>query len=435
MISLIIFLFILGLLVVVHEFGHFIIAKRIGVRVEKFSLGLGRKLFSKQKGDTQYCINAIPLGGYVKLAGDNLEEYKGNTDEYLSQSPSKRAAIIVFGPLLNYVLGFLFFWLVFFVGYPSLTTKVGGLIDGFGAKEAGIQIGDKIIAVDGQGITLWEDLQKIIMAKKSETRVRLSVLRKNRESTIEVKIKEEQVSDLLGQKHSVGLLGITRGDEFIKVRHGFLKSFLLGINKTVELTTLTYKALWRMILGKLAIRESVTGPLGMFYITSKVASLGIIAVLHLVAVLSVSLAIFNLLPLPVLDGGHIFFLVIEKLRGKALSLKTELIVTRIGFTLLISLAILVTYNDILRVFQDRASLKPDTEMSLAQNEIEELNSKISSLSAQNSVLKDSNDKLKMELSQISQEKDRLTQERDALEVQLNPSVGPKKAVKIGNRGN
>jgi regulator of sigma E protease len=378
MISLIIFLFILGLLVVVHEFGHFIIAKRIGVRVEKFSLGLGRKLFSKQKGDTQYCINAIPLGGYVKLAGDNLEDFKGNKDEYLSQPPGKRAVIIVFGPLLNYVLGFLFFWLICFVGYPSFTTKVGGLVDGFGAKESGIQIGDRIMAVDGQGIALWEDLQNIIKAKKAETIVRLSVLRNERESTIEVKIKEEQVSDLLGQKHSVGLLGITRGDEFIKVRHGFLKSFSLGINKTVELTSLTYKALWRMILGKLAIRETVTGPLGMFYITSKAASLGVIAVLHLMAVLSVSLAIFNLLPLPVLDGGHLFFLVIEKLRGKALSLKTELIVTRIGFTLLISLAILVTYNDILRVFQDRAQLKPDTE-----------------------------------------------------EAQLNPSVGPKKAIKIG----
>ena len=361
MISLIIFLFILGLLVVVHEFGHFIIAKRVGVRVEKFSLGLGRKLFSKQKGDTQYCINAIPLGGYVKLAGDNAEDFKGNSDEYLSQPPGKRAAIILFGPLLNYALGFLFFWLIFFVGYPSLTTKVGGLVDDFGAKEAGIQIGDKIVAVDGQKISLWEDLQKIIKAKKSGTKVKLSVLRNDRESTIEAKIKEEQASDLLGQKHSIGLLGIRPGDEFIKVRHGFLKSFSLSINKTVELTTLTYKALWRMITGKLAVRETVTGPLGMFYITSKAASLGIIAVLHLVAVLSISLAIFNLLPMPVLDGGHIFFLVIEKLRGKALSLKIELIVTRIGFTLLISLAILVTYNDILRVFQDRAQAKPDRE--------------------------------------------------------------------------
>jgi regulator of sigma E protease len=121
----------------------------------------------------------------------------------------------------------------------------------------------------------------------------------------------------------------------------------------VELTALTYKALWRMITGKLLLRESVTGPLGLFYITSKVASLGIIAVLHLIAVLSINLAIFNLFPLPVLDGGHIFFLIMEKIRGKTLSLKAERIMTQVGFTLIITLVILVTYNDISRFFGDK----------------------------------------------------------------------------------
>lgn len=355
MISFIIFLFILGLVITIHEFGHFIVAKRLGVRVEKFSFGFGKRILSKKKNGTEYSISLIPLGGYVKLAGDSLEEFKNNPDEYLSKKPSQRAQIIFCGPLLNYILGFLCFWLIFFVGYPTLTTKVGGLIDGFGAKDAGIQVGDKIIAVDGKKVDFWEDLQMAIQAKKAVTRVLLSVLRDNKEYAIEVKIKEKQLDDALGQKRNVGLIGITPKDEIVKVKHGFLKSFVLGINKTLDLTVMTYKAFWRMITGKLSMRESITGPLGIFYITSKAVNLGIVALLHLVAVLSVSLCIFNLLPLPVLDGGHIVLLAIEKIRGRQLGIRAERVITQIGFTLIVSLAIFATYNDMLRLFGDKLS--------------------------------------------------------------------------------
>ncbi|MBI5145537.1 MAG: RIP metalloprotease RseP [Candidatus Omnitrophica bacterium] len=353
MLSFLIFLFILGLLIIVHELGHFLVARSVGVRVETFSLGFGRQLLTKKKSGTEYTISAIPLGGFVKLAGDNLAEYQGRADEYLSKSPGERARIVFAGPILNYILGFLFFWLIFFVGYPTLTTKVGGLLDGFGAKDAGMQVGDKIIAVDGQRVEYWEDLQKIIQRKKPPVGVKLSLLRNNRELTLDVDIREQKLEDALGQKRSVGLLGITPFDEIITVRHGLAKSFLLSINKTWDLTELTYRALWRMVTGKMSMKESVTGPLGIFYITSRAAKLGIIAVLHLVAVLSMSLCIFNLLPLPVLDGGHIFLLAIEKIRGRHFSLKAEQIVNRIGITVITSLAILVTYNDIVRYFGDK----------------------------------------------------------------------------------
>jgi len=354
MISLLIFIFILGILILVHEFGHFIAAKKTRVRVEKFSLGFGPQLLKRKKNNTEYYISAIPLGGYVKLLGDNLEEYKGGADEYFSKPPGKRFWIIFSGPLLNYVMGFLFFWLVFFVGYPTLTTKVGGVLDGFGAQDAGIKVGDKITAVDGQKVNAWEEIQNIIKDRKTAARVSLSILRDNKEQEIGVWIREKKLSDQLGQELKVGLLGITPDyNEIIKVRHGLFESFSLGIKKTRELTVLTYKGLWRMITGKLSIRESVTGPLGIFYITSVAASIGLTAVLHLIAVLSVSLAIFNLLPLPVLDGGYILLLAIEKIRGKYLSLKAERIITKVGVTLLLSLAILVTYNDLLRVFGDK----------------------------------------------------------------------------------
>ncbi len=355
MITSFIFLLILGLLIIVHEFGHFIVAKRLGVRVEKFSFGFGKRILSKKKNGTEYSISLIPLGGYVKLAGDSLEEFKNNPDEYLNKKPSERAQIIFCGPLLNYVLGFLCFWLIFFVGYPTLTTKVGGLIEGFGAKDAGIQVGDKIIAVDGKKVDFWEDLQMAIQAKKAATKVVLSVLRDNKEYTIDVQIREKRLDDALGQRRNVGLIGITPKDEIVNVKHGLLESFVLGINKTLDLTVMTYKALWRMIAGKLSMRESITGPLGIFYITSKAANLGIVALLHLVAVLSVSLCIFNLLPLPVLDGGHIVLLAIEKIRGRQLGIKAERVITQIGFTFIIALAVFATYNDLLRIFGDKLS--------------------------------------------------------------------------------
>ncbi|MCX5709535.1 MAG: RIP metalloprotease RseP [Candidatus Omnitrophica bacterium] len=353
MLTLLIFILILSVLIIVHEFGHLLAAKRVGVRVEKFSLSFGPQLWKTTKDGTEYSVAAIPLGGFVKLAGDNLEEYSGKPYEYYSKTPGERFQIIFAGPLLNYVLGFLFFWVIFFAGYPTLTAKVGGLLEGMGAKEAGLQVGDKITAIDGKTVLYWDDMQSIIRSKKTEDSVKLSVLRKDKNFDVSVRIREKQVDDQMGAKRSVGLIGITPYDEIIKVRHGFLISGWLGLRQTWELTRLTYIGLGRMITGKLSLRDSVTGPLGIFYITSKAASVGLIAVMHLMAILSISLGIFNLLPLPVMDGGHIFLLGVEKLRRKGLSVKTENIITRIGVSLIITLAVLVTYNDIVRLFGDK----------------------------------------------------------------------------------
>lgn len=353
MLALLIFLFILGILILVHEFGHFIIAKRVGVRVEQFSLGFGPVLLKKKYRDTEYNVSAFPLGGFVKLAGDNLEEYTGKPDEYFSQKPGRRFWIIFFGPLLNYFLAILFFWLIFFIGYPTLTTRVGGLVEGFGAQEAGIKEGDKIISIDGKKVSYWEELQRVVYSKSSEEKVSISLLREGNPLTLEVRIKEKDIPDQIGQKHRLGLLGITPFDEVMKVRHGFFESFFLSFKKAKDLTLMTYRALGFMITGKLSMRESMTGPLGIFFITSKAASLGFIAILHLMAVLSLSLAIFNLLPLPILDGGHIAFLGLERLRGKPLGIKTERLVNKFGVVFMMSIAIFVTYNDIIKNFGDK----------------------------------------------------------------------------------
>jgi regulator of sigma E protease len=339
-----IFIAVFSVLVIVHELGHFICAKKSGVRVEMFSLGFGKKLFSRRRKDTEYIVSLIPLGGYVKFAGDNLDEYKGKPYEYLSSPVGKRFGIIFCGPLLNYIFGFLLLCFVFVLGYPTFSTRVGIVSPGLGAEIAGIKVGDKIISVEGKKVVAWEDIQKLVQANRQKGRVSISLLRDDQERTLEVAIKEKALEDMLRQKKRVGLIGI--GPDFndkVIIRHSLMESLGLGINKTFELTTMTYRALGLIVIGRLSVRESMTGPVGMYVIMSKIKSP--VEILLLMALLSVSLAIFNLLPLPALDGGHIFLLLIEKIRGKYLSQKTETIIGKAGFIFLICLAVLVFYND------------------------------------------------------------------------------------------
>lgn len=352
-ITTVVFIAVLSVLIIVHEFGHFIMAKRMGVRVERFALGFGPALWTRKKKDTEYAICAIPLGGYVKLAGDSLEEAKGGPDEYFSCPIAKRFNIIFFGPLLNYVLGFLCLWLICIIGYPMLTTKVGGLVDGLGAQKAGIAVGDKIVAIDNKKVESWEDVQKLIQAKQLTGRVTISVLRDAAPINFSVSIHQKQMDDFLGKKRNVGLIGIMASDETKIARHGVLEAVVIAGERTWDLTVLTYRAIWSMLIGRISFRESVTGPLGMFDITSKVTRLGITAVIHFLSTISISLCIFNLLPLPALDGGHLVLLFIEKIRGKALNPKIERNIAQVGFTLLITLAVVVTYNDILRIFGEK----------------------------------------------------------------------------------
>ena len=352
--SITIFLFILGVTVLVHEFGHYLMARRFSVRIQEFFVGIGgRKIFSRKKGNTEYGVKTVLLGGYIKLAGDNLDEYTGKPDEYLSQPPGKRFWIIFFGPLFNYILGFLCFWLIYVVGYPTVTTRIGGVLDGFGAKEAGLQAQDIILSIDGKKVRFFEELQRIVQFKKETDIVQVSVLRRDKELTVSVPIKAKQFKDNFGKDYSVAILGVSPSDEIVTLRYGFLESFRRSMQKTWFLTCLTYKALWFMVTGKLSIKDSAAGPLGLYFITAKIAAQGAIALVNLFAVLCINLAICNLLPLPVLDGGHIMFLAVEKFRGRSLSKKAEQFVTRVGLTIIFSLFIIFTYNDVMRIYGDK----------------------------------------------------------------------------------
>lgn len=344
---MIIFLVILSILILVHELGHYLWAKYLKIRVEKFSLGFGPKLLSKKIGETEYMLCAIPFGGFIKMAGDNYEDAKGKGDEFLSRSPGQRAGVIFAGPFFNYCLAFLCLWMVFYLGYPRTTTTIGELIAKMPAEAAHLKAGDKILEVDGVKVTYWEDLTKTIRLKKGKT---LNLKFERGTEKLETMLTPEfkEVETLFGKKIEVSLIGIRPSTDYVLVRYGFWTALVKGAQNLFDMTKMTIQAIFYIILGTMSFRESMTGPLGIFFITTGAAKMGFSAVLHVIGILSMSLAIFNLLPLPILDGGHIFFAGLEKLRKKPLRQKTEEVINNIGLSFLIILAVFIFANDLIR---------------------------------------------------------------------------------------
>lgn len=352
---MILFLVILSVLIIFHELGHFIAAKQLGVKVEKFSLGFGPKLLSRKIGDTIYMICAIPFGGFIKMAGDSAQEKSGSRDEFLSRGPGHRARIIFAGPFFNYILAFFCLWIVFFLGYPRSTSKIGELLPGMPAESAGLKAGDTILQINGEDVKFWEDVSGKIHRAKGAS-VLLKVDREGKEFDVELTPKMKEVETIFGKKIEVGLIGITPSEDIIKVRYGFWEAMIKGFQNLIQMTKMTLSAIFYMIIGTMSFKESVTGPLGIFFIATNAAKIGFSAVVHVVGILSMSLAIFNLLPLPILDGGHIFLAWIERMRGRPLPVKVEETINNVGLTFLITLAVFIFCNDFVRYgYWDRLS--------------------------------------------------------------------------------
>ncbi len=345
MLTTISFIAVLSILVIVHEFGHFIVAKKTGVRVEKFSVGFGPEIIGITKGETRYIVSLIPLGGYVKLSGETeAEGLKGEKWEYLSRSVGERARIIFAGPLLNYIMAFFIFSFVFVLGSPTLTSTIGKIMPDYPAASVGLKEGDRILEINGESISFWEDVTRIVHTNK-EPQIELIVERDGREISFTIRPKEQELKTVFGSKKRVGLIGIAPSEEIVYVRYDPAKSLYMGAKKLIVLTSITYRVLWANLTGAASFKDSVTGPVGIFYITGQAARLGLVYLLQLMGVISASLAIFNLLPIPVLDGGHILFLAIEKVRRKPVSLKLQENITQAGFILLLLLMAFVFYND------------------------------------------------------------------------------------------
>jgi len=474
---------IFSILIIIHEFGHFISARVAGIKVEKFSIGFGPVLLKIKGKETEFLVSLFPLGGYVKLAGDTRSECKGRSYEFFSKSIGVRSCVVFFGPLFNIIFSFFVFWMIAcFIGFPSQDTVVGGIIKynlipkgefskdelsylkdkeiiedsedkityivwntdrleeedlrlagfieneqkaildiwdnssrvavkkdfskdlldkliyenvlaekviiwliseeaelgsklaenaflnsenllkrlnkySYPAYKAGVLEGDTILKVNGESVSDWAQMTELI--RESKDLVSLIVLREGETIKIDIEPKKLSLKTVEGKK-DVSMIGI----ESQTIRGNLFSSLIEAGRKSFFITANIIKGLALLITDKLSFKDAVTGPIGIAAYTAEVAKGGFVPLFNFAAMLSLSLAVINLFPFPVLDGGHLLFMLLEKIRRKPLSEKTENVITQVGITLLLSLMLFVSYNDISRLISSRSHL--------SQNQLERL---------------------------------------------------------------
>ena len=347
------FIFVLGILIFIHELGHFLMAKKVGIRVEKFSLGFPPNIFAKKVGGTTYCIGVIPLGGCVKMAGENpYEESTGAPDEFMSKSVTQRSAVILAGPFMNYVLSIVVLIGIFYFGgrpvFDNERILVGDVKVEGPAALAGLEEGDEIIALDGELMANFDSLRKRINVKV-EKPVELTWIHEGDTITVTMTTMAAPVASAEGGVDTVGIIGFTQkvmGYE----KYALTESIQRGVATAHVIVYETVRLVKMFVTGEIS-PKMIGGVVFIAQQSGKEARKGPSSLFFFMALLSVNLAVLNILPIPVLDGGHLVFLMIEKVRGTPLSVKARSIAQQIGLFLLLGLIVFVTYNDILRVFR------------------------------------------------------------------------------------
>ena len=428
MTSLLAFIFVIGVLVFVHELGHFMLARRIGVRVLTFSLGFGPKLLAFTRGDTEYCVSAIPLGGYVKMAGENPEEQRtGADDEFMSKSKWQRFQVLVMGPLMNIVLAVVVMTFVLYHGaevpaYEQQPAVVGTVDDGSPAERVGIQPGERIVTVAGRAIETWEQLFVAVMPR-AEREVAIVVRGPGGDRTLQVtpdaqtefemgdigvaplmqpQIRSVNPGDpaseagiLVGdvieaidgdavtsaelverinasagtpltltirrndtrqdlevtpaESGDIGLIGVSISPYEVRiVEPGFVEAFQMSLERNYEWSGLIFQTLWGLVTTETSPRQ-LMGPVGIAQLSGASAELGWVALFSLMSMISLNLGILNLLPIPVLDGGHIAIMALEGVTRQDFSVRMKERVLLAGFVVLMMLMVTVIYNDLTRV--------------------------------------------------------------------------------------
>jgi len=358
------FLFVLTIVVFFHELGHFLIARWAGVKVLTFSLGFGPELagFNDRHG-TRWKISAVPLGGYVKFFGDESEASTPSSDTLASMTEEERAgsfhhkkvaaraAIVAAGPIANFILAIVIFTGLFtFFGKPNMSARVDKIEAGSAAAAAGFQVGDIVTAIDNQPIENFSDMQRIVSIRAGE---KLSFTVKRGDSVVQLQgtpeLKEQK--DGFGNAHRLGVLGITRASQPGDVtteRVNPAAAAWLGVKETWFVIDRTLAYIGGVFTGREAA-DQVGGPLRIAQISGQVATIGLAALIHLAAVLSISIGLLNLFPVPLLDGGHLLFYAVEAIRGRPLSDRAQEMGFRIGLGLVLMLMVFATYNDILHL--------------------------------------------------------------------------------------
>jgi regulator of sigma E protease len=340
-------IFVLGVLITIHELGHFVCAKASGVNVEKFSIGFGPEVLKFKRKGTVYAISLIPLGGFVKMAGETFDERQGEQlkkDDFLAQNTLKRFLILFAGSFMNYVLAFALLIIVFIAGAPMVGTTIGDILQDSPAYDHGLIKGDKILSINGTEVQNWVDMTDLIQGSAGQA-LTFELRRDQSELALTFEPKKVESKDIFGDVHTVYQIGVASGDEIFYTKYSFGEALLEAWRGLMSLTVLTYKSIFRLLTGRLSLKV-MSGPLGIIDMASKTAQKGIIPLFQLTAYIGVFLAVFNLLPIPALDGGHLFFLVLEVIFRKPVSYYVQERCTQVGFFLLMCLMAFVVYNDI-----------------------------------------------------------------------------------------
>ncbi len=341
----------LGVLIIFHEFGHFLIAKLSGVGVLTFSVGFGPKLIVKKKGETEYALSAFPLGGYVKMVGEDPDQEVSQADvqrSFAQKSLFKRIAIVAAGPGFNLLLAVLLLMIVYlFYGVPVISTQIGSVEDGSPAESAGILKGDRIIAIDGREVDSWETLSGAIKSSEGEP-LNMRVRRENQEITVTVKPQKKETRNIFGEQRDEWMIGISSQVSIEKGNAGL--SIFKAFTQTYDYAKLTLVALFKMVTGEVSPRN-LGGPILIAQMAGQQAQEGLATFLAFVAVLSINLGVLNLLPIPVLDGGHLLFFLVEAVIGRPVAVRHREVAQQVGIFLLVLLMVYAFYNDIARFFE------------------------------------------------------------------------------------
>lgn len=349
MLSIVSAVVVLGILIFVHELGHFIFAKLFKVGVEKFSLGFGPKLLGKKVGETEYLISAFPLGGYVKMVGEGTdgelsEEDKGRS--FAEKSPLQRIAIVAAGPTFNLLFAWFVFILLFLLGVPAATTKIGEVVKEKPAARAGVIAGDVVTSVNGKSVSRWEEMAAEIAASKGASLV-IEVKRGDQVKTFKILPETRTGKNLLGETVTSPMIGVVASGDTVIDRFGPGEALVKGSLQAWNVTKLTILSLVKIVERAVPL-DTIGGPIMIAKMAGQQAEAGGVSFLAFMALLSVNLGVLNLLPIPILDGGHLVFYLWELVFRRPVSQRAREIAQQVGLALLIGLMVLAFYNDIAR---------------------------------------------------------------------------------------